>query len=197
LTRGGANWLRVYAGTDTRAAAILLGGALAIWWGDGRLDGMGHRLGSAVGAGSVLALIWSLAAFSSAHASDTGSVAWVVATLAGATLVLSLVVRQTGLVARALSRPTLVYLGSRSYALYLWHYVWLTWFAGFGGLGIVAGLLASLACAEGSWRLVEERALRRRPPATVSPEDEPAATEPVPAAVAATATATATASVSA
>jgi peptidoglycan/LPS O-acetylase OafA/YrhL len=61
------------------------------------------------------------------------------------------------------------YLGRRSYALYLWHYVWLTWLARFGLVGVVAALAATLAISEMSWQLVEQRALKlkRRFSATV------------------------------
>ena len=64
----------------------------------------------------------------------------------------------------------LTYLGRRSYALYLWHYVWLTWFRSLGRPGIVYALALSLVSAELSWRLVEARALRwrdRRAPSDV------------------------------
>jgi peptidoglycan/LPS O-acetylase OafA/YrhL len=171
LSRGGANWIRVYAGTDTRAAAILLGAALAVWWTEGRLDFLRHRvLGLAVSGGAVIGLIWTLSAFTTAHASTTDSLAWVVATVAAAVVVASIVVREWGALAWVLGRPTLVYLGSRSYALFLWHYVWLSWLAGLGLLGIVASLLASLVCAEISWRLVEERFIgaRRQEPIPAS-----------------------------
>ncbi len=89
------------------------------------------------------------------------------ATVAAPVLVVVLVTADRGHLSSVLSHRTLVYLGSRSYALYLWHYVWLTWLAGAGTFGIGASLVASLVCAELSWRLVEQRALglarRRRP----------------------------------
>ena len=36
-----SNWMRIYAGTDTRAGSILLGSALAVGWSSGRFDGAG------------------------------------------------------------------------------------------------------------------------------------------------------------
>jgi len=44
-----------------------------------------------------------------------------------------------------------------SYALYLWHYVALTWFHALGALGSVVALMMSLVVAEASWHLVERR----------------------------------------
>jgi peptidoglycan/LPS O-acetylase OafA/YrhL len=43
----------------------------------------------------------------------------------------------TQLPARALGSAPLRYVGTRSYALYLWHYPWLTWLCGDGTLGIL------------------------------------------------------------
>jgi peptidoglycan/LPS O-acetylase OafA/YrhL len=63
-------------------------------------------------------------------------------------------------VARAvLSGPVLVYVGQRSYALYLWHYAFATWFNNLDVLGYALTVGASFAAAEVSWRLVESPAL--------------------------------------
>jgi peptidoglycan/LPS O-acetylase OafA/YrhL len=70
------------------------------------------------------------------------------------------------LVDRGGTRPGLLsgsiatYLGRRSYALYLWHYVWLTWLRGLGLVGVAMALVATFSCAEISWRLIEAPALR-------------------------------------
>jgi peptidoglycan/LPS O-acetylase OafA/YrhL len=175
MMQHGTNWLRIYAGTDTRAASILVGSALAIGWSSGRLDWLGHRLGGAVvRAASLVALGWTLVAFSTDHGSTIDGLAWVVATAAGAALVVSLVVTRRGIMRRVLGQPVLRYLGSRSYGLYLWHYVWLTWLAGLGGIGILAALLASLVSAEVSWQLVEQRLSGRpRRPARPTPSPPP------------------------
>ena len=160
-----ADWMRIYAGTDTRAASILLGSALAVGWAAGRFCGLARRgWGAAVQAACVGVLGWALFTFSTRHASIDDGLAWVACTVAGGGLVLALAVAEQGWVHRVLSHRVLGYLGSRSYGLYLWHYVWLTWLAGFGLVGIAGAVLASLVCAEASWQLVERRfGSRRRP----------------------------------
>ena len=68
-----------------------------------------------------------------------------------------------GAVARLLSGTVVTYLGRRSYALYLWHYVWLTWLRSLGWSGILLALGLTLASAELSWRLVEGPVPRAAP----------------------------------
>jgi peptidoglycan/LPS O-acetylase OafA/YrhL len=78
--------------------------------------------------------------------------------------------------------------GRRSYGLYLWHYVWLTWLAGLGLLGVVLALGASFTTAEISWHLVERPALslkhRFSPTRTGAPRSTPAEPVAVPVATA-------------
>jgi len=159
----GTNWFRVYAGTDTRAAAILFGSVAALWWADGRLDWLGRPIARAVGLVTAIAgLTWSLGALAARPASWTRSAGWTVATVAGPLLVVLLVLASRGTTTRALSSRLFVHLGSRSYALYLWHYMWLTWLASAGVVGVVGAAAASLGSAEVSWRLVEQPARRAR-----------------------------------
>jgi peptidoglycan/LPS O-acetylase OafA/YrhL len=174
LLHGGVDWMRIYIGTDTRASAMLLGCALAVWWSEGKLDLFRRRhLGAVPGVVAIVALVWCTRALAGPHASPRELVAWVVGTLAGAIFVVSVVERERSPVSRFLGSRVMVYLGRRSYALYLWHYVWLTWFRSLGLTGVVLAMLASLACAELSWRLVESRFLahgrRGNAPATPGP----------------------------
>jgi peptidoglycan/LPS O-acetylase OafA/YrhL len=163
MMHGGTAWMRIYAGTDTRAASILIGSALAMAWSRGQLDWLARPVGGAVvRVAAVAALGWALVTFSHQHASTADGLAWVVATVAGAALVAAMVLAERGVAHRVLSHPVPGYLGSRSYGLYLWHYVWLTWLAGLGGVGVLASALASLVCAETSWHLVERRMANRR-----------------------------------
>ena len=158
LMHQGSNWMRIYAGTDTRAGSILLGSALAVGWSSGRFQALARRgAGTVVRAASAGVLVWALFTFSTRHASFDDALAWVAATVAGAFLVLAMAVAEQGWLHRLFGHRVLGYLGSRSYGLYLWHYVWLTWLAGFGLIGIAGAVLASVVCAEASWQVIEQR----------------------------------------
>jgi peptidoglycan/LPS O-acetylase OafA/YrhL len=172
--------LRVYMGTDTRAGAFLFGGMLAI----ARSRGVFVRIARGVTpdlvvVASLAALAWCFHPLSDSAFTSSTLLAWVTATVAGATLVLGVTLRR-GWFARLISVGLLTYIGRRSYALYLWHYVWLTWLRAMGHTGAFVAFLASLACAEISWRLVEKLALRQRhrfaPPTLVATSVIPTST---------------------
>ncbi len=153
--------LAVDMGTDTRAGAFLAGAALAAWWSAGHpaLDALAGRLRPAA-LTAVLAVL-AFAAWSFDHPRPTALfvATWVAISLASGLLVLCLLGPPAPDRRSFLSGPLLTYLGRRSYALYLWHYVWLTWFHDLGRPGVLLALAASLASAELSWRLVERPAL--------------------------------------
>lgn len=162
LLRDGASSNWIYMGTDTRAASLLLGCVLAVWWVEGRTAWIGRTApGFAVTAAAVGALLWCLRGYHSPPSSTRHLVAWVLATMAGGAAVVAIAEWSRGWLARLLAVPVVVYVGTRSYALYLWHYVWLTWFRSLGSTGTLLALAASLASAEVSWRLIESRALAR------------------------------------
>jgi peptidoglycan/LPS O-acetylase OafA/YrhL len=182
LYHHGFGELRIYMGTDTRAAAFLIGSLLAIAFCRGRLDALARHwsflviLLLAVGA-----LVWAASPVSDTHvlvgtstmtARQTAFIArWYVGSLAAPLVVALVTARSAALVTarsaalsgqssayrHSLAARPLTYIGQRSYALYLWHYVWLTWLRDLGPVGIPLALLASLASAELSWRLVETR----------------------------------------
>jgi peptidoglycan/LPS O-acetylase OafA/YrhL len=157
---------RMYMGTDTRAAAFLLGGALAVAWAHGGLSRWHRRLPGALLTATALALLTTAVLWMQDGAGPWRySLTWTAATIGGPLLVLALLSGDGGPLAALLSGPVVTYLGRRSYALYLWHYVWLTWLRSLGWAGIGLALVLTLACAEASWRLVEARFLTRRPPA--------------------------------
>jgi peptidoglycan/LPS O-acetylase OafA/YrhL len=130
---------RAYFGTDTRAQALLIGCALASI----RLRN-NRALGVLAIAGTVTtAWLWT-------HASGTSG--WVYrGGLTGAALAVAAVLAHaeaapTGLTARVLALPPLVWLGRISYGVYLWH--WPTFqFLTAGRTGLSGPALLGLRCA--------------------------------------------------
>jgi peptidoglycan/LPS O-acetylase OafA/YrhL len=95
-------------------------------------------------------------------------------TLAMSTSVIVLALRQRGVVARLLSNPLLVYLGTISYTIYLVHvsFIGLAWHMELGRyLSAIAALATTLVYASLSWFLIEKRLVRggvRRSPQAVA-----------------------------
>jgi peptidoglycan/LPS O-acetylase OafA/YrhL len=115
---------RVYYGTDTRASGLLLGAALALVWKPGRrfrrdagAKDLALDLAGLVGLGIILGSFFQF------HDSDTllyrggfaflslATCAAIAATVHGATMI-----------GRVLGLPFMVWVGKRSYSLYLWHW---------------------------------------------------------------------------
>ncbi|MEZ5183010.1 MAG: acyltransferase family protein [Acidimicrobiales bacterium] len=117
---------RAYFDTFARLAAPLLGAMLALVWQPAALDrGPARRAGpltSAVGAGSVVALLWIVHA-----AGDRSAVMYrggFLVTALVSTVAVAAIVHPTGWIGskRAFGHPLLVAIGLRSYGLYLWHW---------------------------------------------------------------------------
>jgi peptidoglycan/LPS O-acetylase OafA/YrhL len=172
---------RVYYGTDTHAMGLLVGAALALWWAPWRwpLDRRAarHLDVGAIGCGAVLALVmWR----SDAYSLWLYRGGFLFVALLTALIVAAVVQPGRGGPARVLlAHPVLVWVGVRSYALYLWHWpvfqlmrpadVDLDGFRLF-----VARLAVTFVCAELSYRFVESyfrhpqsAAARRRVPLEV------------------------------
>lgn len=116
---------RVYYGTDTRAAALLVGAALALVWPPWRLDaktGRGARyVLDAIGIAAVVALGWIMANVTEFEPRLYRGGFLVVALLAG--LIIAVTVHPVGGGLQwLLSRSWLRWVGVRSYAIYLWHW---------------------------------------------------------------------------
>jgi len=155
LHGAGDDTARVYYGTDTRAAAVLAGAALALW--SGRPDRRPGRATQAIGWLAVVGLgvAWSTVPGTADHLYEGGLALCSVA----AALVIA-AATQPGALARALSVRPLRRLGIISYGVYLWHWpLFVVMTPDRTGLSgwplLVAKLLATLAVAEVSFRLVE------------------------------------------
>ena len=173
-------------GTDTRAGAFLAGAFLALCWTQRSRVVTWIRCHAWVPSmvGVLGVMVWAAWVFDHQASVLEFSLAWVGVSLGAALLIVNLVYEGKPERASLLSHPIVVYLGQRSYALYLWHYVWLTWLRSLGIMGIVGAFLASLACAELSWRLVEAPALAQKrrfssmpAPGPSRPAAEPSALE--------------------
>ncbi len=157
---------RVYFGTDARMGA-LLAGAAAGWWRAGRPRA--PRAGSSATArawsGLAVAAAGGLVAAGLGEAHAGERTWWVAATalasLSGTVLVV-VVAEEHGRLASVLEWPALVWLGKRSYAAYLWGYVFNTWFRSLGLSTVPLVVAATLAAAELSYRTVEVPHRRRR-----------------------------------
>lgn len=160
LMHSGDAGLRVYMGTDIRAGALLGGATAAILWSYSSCNLKNSKTLSTASWISVGVILWSTYAFTRDTLSVAQQVAWPLDAVACAVVVIYMVEKENGLLARWTRSPWVRYIGKRSYALYLWHYVWLTWFRSLGFVGIVAGLLMSLISAELSFRFVEAPAVR-------------------------------------
>lgn len=170
---GAADPSRLYFGTDTHGFSLMLG-ALAALVRDSFVRSVSIRLGehrAAVTRVTVpLGLAVLLAAFASMN--DTGAFAYRggIAAIAAVTGLLIVVLETVDhrRVARALPLSPLVWLGERSYGLYLWHWpvvvlVAERWAATSGSGLAMRGLVIlaiSLLLASLSWTYVEKPALR-------------------------------------
>ena len=183
----GADPSRVYYGCDTRAFAVLLGAVLAFMWPLGYMPAVGRRLfveqtgvrrcaDPSSARGYVDRPVYGPSVFAQASGwiGLAGLVVIMVAVPATSAffyyggmllaalltcMVLVSLLSPGTLLNRAFSCTPLQWLGSRSFALYLWHYPAIVLMGADGGAAWWLKLLAvavSLALAELAWRFVEK-----------------------------------------
>ncbi len=153
---------RIYFGTDTRIASILLGAALALLvarFGEVR-PGFGRH---ALEAGAVAAVVglgvaWVTLSGTSGFLYDGGLA---LCGLAAALVIAAISHSEPGPLAKVLSLRPLCYLGLISYGVYLWHWPVITTVTagrvGFGGLELTLLRIAlSLGLALLSYHLIEK-----------------------------------------
>ena len=156
---------RVYLGTDTHLMGLLAGSALAAWWNPWKIR-MASRASDEIlnlaGTAALAALIWGMA---ETHEGMPGLYqgGFLLAALLTC-LVIGAATREGTWVAWMLSTRPMLWLGARSYSLYLWHWpvvVWLRPSAQADALELTwvnaARLAITLLCAEASYRWVETR----------------------------------------
>jgi peptidoglycan/LPS O-acetylase OafA/YrhL len=166
----GASLERLYLGTDTRVAAILLGAAAACFQ---RADGSVRPVpeprrtalaGAAVAATAFLVVMWAVLDGTSAVLYRGGLLA---CGIAAVVIIVDISTPGRSVVGPVLALPPLRFLGAISYGLYLYHWP-IYRFLGESDLGLTgwnltaARVLASLAAAVLSHRFVEQPILQRR-----------------------------------
>jgi peptidoglycan/LPS O-acetylase OafA/YrhL/lysophospholipase L1-like esterase len=155
MVHPGTDPSRVYYGTDTRAGTLLVGATLAVF-----LHGRRPKARRVDAAGVLALLALGLLALRLDGASIVAYRGGLLAAALLTAIVLAALLVPDGRLARAVASPPLVFVGTRSYAIYLWHWPVITATrpgldTGLHGPVLLAlRLVLTLALAEGTTRLV-------------------------------------------
>ena len=169
----GQTW--IYFATAPRIQQLLGGALLARLWSLGLLQRVPAWVWKATASLGAAALCYLIFAVANVRFKYLGALS--VAATAGILIIAHLVDgRATSIGKRLLASDPLVWLGRRSYSIYLWHWPLAEWTNQLPDpIGIPLGLGCSLMAAELSWRLVEAPAQRwfagRRSPNSTSWRD--------------------------
>lgn len=158
---------RVYYGTDTRAFSLLIGALLAFMWPSTQLSGAQEKpldpnvklTMDAVGIAAFIALLLMMI-FADGFSPFMYYGGILLASLLTAVCIAVLVHPQS-MFARAAALPPLVWIGKRSYGIYLWHFPIMllmnptTAVEDPSILSIIVQLIVMFACAAFSYRFIE------------------------------------------
>lgn len=156
---------RVYYGTDTRAFALLIGCSLAFVWPMQRLSSkrllpVGRRILHIAGFGSFAIFLFCVYAVDDfdAFLYQGGMLLFCL----NAAILIGCVCHPASLIGKWLSFQPLVWLGKRSYGIYLWHYPIIVLTTPVIEIGqpsiarVTLQLIAILLVAEASYRFIEQ-----------------------------------------
>jgi peptidoglycan/LPS O-acetylase OafA/YrhL len=160
----GSDPSRIYYGTDTRAGGLLFGAALAFVWQAGNLPARASRLfRQTADVWGAVALIGLICFAATIRETDTllyrGGFA--IVGVVTALVIAAAVHPDAGFLRRVLGRQPLLWLGTRSYSVYLWHWpVFMLTRPGYDvsldGVPLFAlRLVITAVLAEASYRLIE------------------------------------------
>ena len=156
---------RIYLGTDTHLMGLLAGSALAAWWNPWKIRMASQASDEVInlaGTAALAALIWGMA---ETHEGLPGLYQGGFLLAAMLTcVVIGSATREGTWVAWMLSTRPMLWLGARSYSLYLWHWPVMVWLRPSAQADVqelvlvtVARLALTCVCAEASYRGVETR----------------------------------------
>ena len=167
-----ADHARVYYGTDTRMAAILVGVALAFIMASGwRPPKWLILVGGPLATLIVLMMVWFVSPRSAFMFEHGGMLVF---TLIAAVVCIAVMDGRSRLLQGFFTLPPLVWCGVRIYGIYLWHWpikLWLERYAPTWSIFmiIVVGVVLTLGVAWFSFKYVEEPIMRRGMRATFGP----------------------------
>lgn len=170
LYEPGTDPSRVYYGTDTRVFGLLIGAALAVVLPSRRLASQAVEKASlgldaigAIGLGAIVYMIWEVSEYDD-FLYQGGFV--LLSVLSAITI--AVLAHPAGRCSRLLSWEPLIWIGKRSYGIYLWHYPVIILTnpdvntSGFDWSRAILQITASVLLAALSWRYIEQPIQRGR-----------------------------------